>query len=80
MLLGISSKCSVVPLAIHFFTKFLNMLREIKIRIPTLGRGYGKSFEMMDDVRLQFKVKFSHNTKRKKTRRLWHWIRRQPFL
>ena len=67
-------QCSVVPFAIHFFTKFLNMLREINIWIPTLGRGYGKSLEMMDDVRLQFKVKFSHNTKRKKMRRLWHWI------
>ena len=29
--------------------------------MPTLGRGYGKSLETMEDVMLQFKFKFSHN-------------------
>ena len=37
------------------------MHREIKIGMPTLGRGYGKSLETMEDVMLQFKFKFSHN-------------------
>ena len=37
------------------------MHREIKIGMPALGRGYGKSLETMEDVMLQFKFKFSHN-------------------
>ena len=37
------------------------MHREIKIGMPALGRGYGKSLETMEDVMLQFKLKFSQN-------------------
>ena len=51
----------VVPSTIHFFTQFLNVLREIKIGMPTPGRSNGKTLVTMDDVMLQFKIKFSYN-------------------
>ena len=58
-------QCSVVPLTIHIFTQFFNILREIKIGMPTLGRGNGNRLETMDDVTRQFKIKFSHNDQNK---------------
>ena len=41
------------------------MLREIKIGMPTPGRGNGKSLETMDDGMLQLKIKFSYNDQSK---------------
>ena len=54
-------QCTVESSTIHFFTQFLNVLREIKIGMPTPGRSNGKTLETMDDVILQFKIKFSYN-------------------
>ena len=54
-------QCSFVTFAIDISFSVLDMLREIRIGMPYLGRGNGKSLETMDDVILQFKFKFSRN-------------------